>query len=67
MLGPGKSRGFSGLKPKRITRGKAIRMKCLECSGGQRAEVRLCEMRECPLWPFRLGKEITDQSQDGLC
>lgn len=35
---------------------KAIRAKCLECSGGSAAEVRVCELTHCPLYKFRLGK-----------
>jgi hypothetical protein len=35
---------------------KAIRRKCLDCSAGQPAEVRLCPVTACPLWPFRMGK-----------
>ena len=41
----------------RITRGKAIRLKCLDCCCGSALEVRLCEIRRCPLWRYRLGKE----------
>ena len=35
---------------------KAIRAKCLDCCIGQREEVKLCPAKDCPLWPFRLGK-----------
>ena len=35
---------------------KAIRAWCLECSCGVRAEVRNCTMLDCPLYPFRMGK-----------
>lgn len=35
---------------------KAIRKKCLECSGNQPSEVRNCLINNCPLYPFRLGK-----------
>ena len=35
---------------------KAIRLHCLECSGGSSNEVRLCVIPDCPLYPFRLGK-----------
>lgn len=35
---------------------KAIRAKCIECSGGSMSEVRLCTMETCALFPFRLGK-----------
>jgi hypothetical protein len=34
----------------------AIRQKCLDCSGQQTAEVKLCETVSCPLWPFRAGR-----------
>ena len=35
---------------------QAIRRKCLDCSGGQIVEVRLCEAVTCCLWPFRAGR-----------
>jgi hypothetical protein len=35
---------------------QAIRRKCLDCSGGQIVEVRLCEAVTCSLWPFRAGR-----------
>lgn len=35
---------------------KAIRAKCLDCCIGQREEVKLCPAKDCPLYPFRLGK-----------
>lgn len=35
---------------------KAIRKKCLECCCGQYKEVRLCPSRDCPLYPFRFGR-----------
>ena len=34
---------------------KAIRANCLDCNGTSN-EVRLCPCTDCPLWPFRLGK-----------
>jgi len=34
---------------------KAIRVKCLDCSAGNRAEVRLCPVTDCPLFAFRMG------------
>ena len=43
---------------KRVTRGKAIRLKCLDCCCGSAFEVRRCESRDCPLWRYRLGREI---------
>lgn len=35
---------------------QAIRRKCLDCSGQQMTEVKLCVVLACPLWPFRAGK-----------
>lgn len=35
---------------------KAIRAKCLECSCGKATEVRACPITDCPLFPFRFGK-----------
>ena len=35
---------------------KAIRAKCLECSGNQPSEVRSCLIHECALFNYRLGK-----------
>lgn len=43
---------------KRLTRGQAIRLKCVDCCCGSYAEVRNCPATECPLWRYRLGKEI---------
>ena len=35
---------------------RAIRGKCLDCSGGSTKEVELCKAMDCPLWCFRLGR-----------
>lgn len=43
-------------KEKRLTPIKAIRAKCLECSGDNSAEVRNCVIPSCPLYPYRMGK-----------
>ncbi len=34
---------------------RAIRAKCIDCSGGNAAEARKCVAIECALWPFRMG------------
>jgi len=39
-----------------LTPVKAIRAKCIDCCAGQVAEVRKCVMPDCPIFPFRLGK-----------
>ena len=35
---------------------KAIRKKCLDCSGESSEEVKKCEIENCALHPFRFGK-----------
>lgn len=35
---------------------KAIRAKCLDCCCGQQREVAVCPCADCPLYPFRMGK-----------
>ncbi|NAZ37189.1 hypothetical protein [Rubellimicrobium sp. CFH 75288] len=35
----------------------AIRAKCLDCCGGNAAEVRKCVCVACPLWPLRMGSQ----------
>lgn len=46
----------------RITRAKAIRLKCIDCCCGNTAEVRKCPAEQCPLWRYRMGKEIKDET-----
>jgi len=41
---------------KRLTPVKAIRAYCIDCSGGNRAEVKRCELDDCPLFPYRMGR-----------
>jgi len=41
---------------KLLTPIKAIRAKCLDCSAGQPSEVRKCVIPECPIYPYRMGK-----------
>lgn len=35
---------------------RAIRSKCRDCCGGQVVEVRRCQIIDCPLWPYRMGR-----------
>jgi len=35
---------------------KAIRAKCLDCSGNQVKEVRNCSVKDCSLHPYRMGR-----------
>ena len=46
----------------RVSRSKAIRLKCLDCCCGQQAEVRKCPAENCPLWRFRMGREIKGEN-----
>ena len=48
----------------RITRAKAIRLKCIDCCAGNMAEVRRCPSEHCALWRYRMGKEIKDENSD---
>ncbi len=41
----------------RLTRGQAIHAYCKECMCGQVAEIRKCPCTDCPLYPYRMGKE----------
>jgi hypothetical protein len=40
----------------RMTPLRAIRAKCIDCSGGSKPEVKHCPITDCPLWPYRMGK-----------
>ena len=46
----------------RLSRTKAIRMKCLDCCADQLAEVRKCPATNCPLWRYRMGRELKDEA-----
>lgn len=35
---------------------KAVRAKCLDCCGGNKSVIPVCGISNCPLYPFRLGK-----------
>jgi len=41
---------------KKITPLKAIRLKCLDCTVGQVKEIRECLIKDCTLYPYRMGK-----------
>ena len=45
----------------RVSRSKAIRLKCLDCCCGQSVEVRKCPLTDCPLWRYRMGREENDE------
>lgn len=35
---------------------RVIREKCMDCCAQQQVEVRKCTAVDCPLWPYRMGK-----------
>ena len=43
-----------------INRKRAIRERCLNCSGWIPSDVRNCEHADCDLYPFRLGRGYQD-------
>lgn len=43
------------LTAKKITPLRAIRDKCLDCCCGSGKEVRLCNVKKCPLFLYRSG------------
>lgn len=51
---------------------KAIRTKCIDCCCNQINEVKLCPVSDCPLHPFRFGKnpyrkrELTNEQKEAL-
>jgi len=40
---------------------KAIKIHCLDCSGGMRKEVAKCLVTDCAMYPFRLGKNTNQR------
>lgn len=44
----------------KLTPIKAIRTKCIECTGNQISEVRKCHITGCALWPYRMGHRPKD-------
>ena len=43
--------------------GRAVKMFCYECNGYSRSLANSCTSTDCPLWLFRKGKRIPDQSE----
>ena len=44
-----------------MSKTKAIRLKCLDCSGDSPKEATLCPVVDCPLWPYRFGYSMKDK------
>ena len=52
---------------------RAIKLKCLDCSTYNINEIKECPVKNCPLYPFRLGKnpfrkkkEISEEERNKL-
>ena len=43
---------------------RAIAEKCIDCSGGQKREVENCPIKNCPLYPYRMGKAEKEPKTD---
>jgi len=48
--------GKNGPKVIDLNRRKAVRERCLNCSGWSHKEVTKCILKDCPLYPFRSGQ-----------
>lgn len=53
----------AGKPERRLTRARAIRLKCRDCCCGSAAEVRRCEIYDCALWTYRMGREVPPPGQ----
>lgn len=51
---------------------RAIKLKCLDCSTYNILEIKECPVKNCPLYPFRLGKnpfrkrELSEEERNKL-
>lgn len=45
---------------------RAIRAKCLDCCCGQFLEVRNCKIKDCSLWPYRMGHRPGEEVREAL-
>jgi len=49
------------VKEKKMSRARAIKNHCLNCSSNSPKEVTLCHIVDCDLWPYRFGYSIKDK------
>ena len=52
--------GKNGQKMVDLNRRKAVRERCLNCTGWSHKEVTNCILKDCQLYPFRSGKGKQD-------
>lgn len=45
---------------------KSIRQKCLDCCNGQYKEVKLCTVKNCALYPYRMGHRPKQESETSI-
>ena len=51
---------------------RAVHLKCYDCSAYNTLEIKECPVKECPLYPFRQGKnpfrkrELTDEQRQKI-
>lgn len=43
---------------------KSIRAKCKDCTNNQYQEIKECDMKNCPLWPYRMGKRPKKENKE---
>ena len=43
------------MNKKKLTPIQSIREKCLDCCCGSYKEIRLCTIKDCALYPYRMG------------
>ena len=49
-------RTADGRERVKLTPMRAIRLRCLDCCCWSQKAVRECPCKDCPLWPYRMGK-----------
>lgn len=45
---------------------KDIRLFCIDCSGGNKSEVKECPLVRCNLWPYRMGVDPNPSKPRGI-
>jgi len=49
------TKNIPGAQAKKLNRRRAIRARCYDCSGFNRAEIRECPITDCKLYPYRMA------------
>lgn len=49
---------------KKLTPIRAIRKKCLDCCNGSSQEVKLCNLKTCPLYPYKTGHKPKEGTEE---